>query len=225
MDYGLFQRYARYRLGSDAVYVEIGAGTGSTAIANAEFLSLDPGRCHLVEACPENFRVLQSKSRHFRTYNYAISECSGQVHLYVVDKPHYEGTSGSNSIDERSLRTKTRLSVSEVTVPALRMNDFFEEAAICRCDFLYMNCEGAEYRILRGDTTFLKRVFLFYLQLHKGLYGLAKTSGEMVEAKLAIYDLLESNGFVRIGGHNRNHVMEIENLHLSSFWENESFEA
>jgi len=222
VDGELLERYARHRLGPDAVYVEIGAGTGDSAAKGTAFLNLKPGRCHLVEACPVNFQVLQNKLPGFRIYNYAITERRGQVCLHVVDHPTREGTSLSNSIDGRALKAKTRLPVREVMVPSITMNELFDQAGIERCDFLYMNCEGAEYGILRGDTSFLHRVFLLRFDLHRGLYGEARNDQDMVQAKLAIYDLLERRGFVRIGGHNRRHIEEITGTHLTSFWENES---
>lgn len=222
VDSELLFRYARHRLRPDAVYVEIGAGTGATAARVTRLLDLNPGRCHLVEACPINFRVLQEKMPGYRTYNYAVADRTGQICFYVIDDPAYEGTSRSNSVDGKALRTKTKLPVREIMVPSITMDDFFDKVGMERCDFMYMNCEGAEYSILRGEASFLQRVFLLRFDLHKGLYGEAKTERDMVEAKLAICKLLEARGLVRIGGHNLEHVREITTEHLITYWENES---
>ncbi len=221
VDKTLFYRYAKHRLGPEAVYVEIGAATGKSAKIWTEYLGLRPDRCHLVEACPTNARLLQEKLPGYRVYNYAAMDRCGEVALSIVDKPADEGSSRSNSLNEGALRAKSKLPIRQVMVQGVTMGELFERAGISRCDLLYMNCEGAEYDILNGDVSFLDRVGLFYLDMHMGLFRKARTEREMLEMKAAAYDLLASRGFTQIGGHQRKHIFEVSNIHLTSFWEND----
>lgn len=225
VDKVLFYRYVKHRLPPDATYVEIGAATGKSAKEWTTYLGLRPERCHLVEACPVNSRLLQEKLPGYKVYNVAASDRAGEIALYVVDKPHDEGTSRSNTLHEGSLRAKSDLPIKKVMVPSVSMNELFDKAGIRRCDLLYMNCEGAEYDILNGDVSFLDRVFLFSLDMHKGLFRDARTEKDMLDMKVAAYDLLASRGFVQIGGHQRKHIESVSNNHLTSFWENESLSA
>ena len=177
----------------------------------ASFLGLAPERCHLVEACPVNHGLLGQRFPGAKTYNYGISDHDGTISLYVIDKPSDEGTSRSNTTDPAVLKAKSAITLSHL----------LDLAKIDRCDLLHINCEGSEYDILGGDVTFLDRVSLLELDLHEGLFQGARTHSQTVEKRVAIYDLLEGRGFVRLGGHGRKHLSSATQ-HLSSFWEKAS---
>jgi hypothetical protein len=52
-------------------------------------------------------------------------------------------------------------------VPAITLQQIFDRHGITRCDFLKMNCEGAEYEILyRTPPEYLRRVERIALEYH-----------------------------------------------------------
>jgi FkbM family methyltransferase len=216
IDHDLIARYAARIIGTSGIFVEIGSATGASSIEFSKKYKIDPHKCYLVEACPENFKVMSEKAIGFNIFNYAITSKSGYIPFYVVDDPNEAGTSRSNTIDYESLKEKfPNRKISTVNVKSLNLSDFFSENNIAMVDYLFMNVEGAEYNIFSGNIDFLKKVKLFYMDLHgkSSIYNAKKNE------KLRIYDLLLEYGFEKIGGHTRENILNTD-AHLSFFWEN-----
>lgn len=204
VDSELMERYVARRLDRTSIYVEIGSGTGEGSIPFARATSLDPANCYLIEACPVNYEVLRTAANGFHTFNLAITGRSGTVPFYVVDDPKAPGTSRSNSINLEAMQERFRgREIRRIDVPSRSLGDFFDENGIQAVDYLYFNCEGAEYEIYRGDTGFLDRCRMVHLDLH----GRCPTFNALNEEKLRTYDLMIAKGFARIGGHLRDDIL------------------
>ena len=104
--------------------------------------------------------------------------------------------------------------ITRIEIPTMTVNRFFTENGLKKVDFLFFNCEGAEYDIFAGDTSFLEAVRIVSLDLH----GRCKAFNSRREEKLRIYDLMCASGFTRVGGHQRADIMT-EKGHLTFLWE------
>lgn len=218
-DRALMIRYGAMKLKHGrGAYVEIGAGAGGNAALMFDGIGADRARGHLIEACPRNFDVLRNKVSGFRLHNFAVAARDGSIPFYVFDKEGWEGSSLSNATDLEYLKLKfPQLKFEEIAVPAKRLDTFLDEAKIDRVDFAIFNCEGSEYEIFSGDLSFLRRVDLFYVDLH----GKIALTPELVAKKRAILAAIEREGFVAIGGSLPSEV-ETVNGHLSFLFEREN---
>ncbi len=217
-DKNLRQHYAgRLLQKTGGVYVEVGAATGNSCIPFAKRYNLNSSRCHFIEACPTNFEILKKTSHGFNVYNYAITGKTGMSRLYAFDDPNEPGSSRSNSISGDSIREKfPDAKIDEIQIPSRTLVDFFKEQEIQKVGFLFFNCEGAEYEIFRGDTSFLSKVSLISLDLH-GCCD-AFYSEEKKDEKRQIFNLMTENGFELIAGNSKEDIQTI-NSHLSFLWE------
>jgi len=76
-----------------------------------------------------------------------------------------------------------------LSVPSVTLRDIFEEHRIRRCDFLKIDCEGAEYDILYSSSPdVLERVDQIAMEVHHG-------EGERENID-AMTSFLESRGFM-----------------------------
>ena len=66
-----------------------------------------------------------------------------------------------------SAHSLTKKSGNFVRVPSISLEQFFRERSIAKCDFLKMDCEGAEYDILLGaDSETLRKIKQISMEYH-----------------------------------------------------------
>jgi FkbM family methyltransferase len=221
-DSGLMMRYVAKCLGKDSVYVEVGPATGASAKLFSQFSGLSAKNCYLVEACPLNCEVIKREMPFVHVLNYAVTDRSCVIPFYVVNDPSEPGTSRSNTCDRAVLERKfPGTEISEIKVPGRDLGSIFLECGIDKVDYLFMNIEGAVYRVFEGDLEFLNKIRIFAIDLHHGLYNGASDANDMAERKYRIYDAIRSYGFVNIGGHGREDIATAD-YHMSFLWEKEA---
>ena len=120
---------------SDTV-IEVGAHIGTFTV----LIARQVGRIYAIEASRESFDYLRvncllNRSDNVRPFHLALGQESGLATLY-----HDRENWGHTTMKQLS-------SVSE-TVSMTTLTDFMADQRIDRCDFLRMNCEGAEFPIL-----------------------------------------------------------------------------
>ena len=129
--------------------IHIGAHIGvSVLVAGRE---APAGQIHAVEAAQDTFNLLRinialNRADNVRAYRVAISDAPGEVKLYH-DIGHW-----CHSITRP-------LSGHYESVPAITLQQFLDDNKIDRCQFLYLNCEGAEFPILMGASAATLRRF------------------------------------------------------------------
>lgn len=203
VDSALMLRYVARSIDPRGIVVEVGAGSGRGTRRMAERVGLDPSRCYLIEACPENFSRMEAGCPGYRNLNLAVAAQDGSVKLYTVDDPRWDGSSKSNTIYGAALRHKfPGKKVNEIEVPARTLASIYAEHGLDRVEFLWLNCEGAEYQLFGGDNSFLDRTRFVWIELH----GAAPILRQFVAEKYRIYDLMMEHGFERAGGHRRDDI-------------------
>lgn len=132
----------------DATVIHIGAHIGvSVLVAAAESPT---GTVHAIEAAQDTFNLLRinlalNGAKNVQPHRLAIADAPGEVRLY-----HDIGHWGHSITRPMSGHFES--------VPALTLRQFLDLNEIDRCQFLYLNCEGAEFPILLGaDASTLSR--------------------------------------------------------------------
>ena len=210
-------KYIKKSLSRDAVFVEVGAAAEATFSGMNTTLNLDPSNSHLIEACPENHAALSKKLPNSHCHNFAIAAEDGVISFYVHNEDSEAGSSRGNTLYRSAAIEKYgEGNFKEIQVPAKTLNTFLNEFKIENVGLMFMNCEGAEYDIFRGDVDFLDNIQFFCLDLHDG----CKTFNDLNAEKLRLYDRMEQKGFVKLGGPDRE-ALKSANYHVSFLWEKE----
>jgi FkbM family methyltransferase len=122
------------------VIVEVGSHIGTFSLLSSTRVKT----VYSVEACLESYELLcinvaLNRRENIRTEHLAISDTDGECFLY-----HDSGNWGHTTVK----------AISQVreTVPSCTLKNFLERNGIHTCQFLKLNCEGAEFPILLGST-------------------------------------------------------------------------
>ena len=197
-------RYAARAIGPAGIFVDIGAGTGSTARAFAKRAGLDPSHCHLIEPDPKNFEIMREESPGYVCSNVAIAAISGEMTLYSYDDPSWRGSSKSNTLFREVLHDKgVQGKIYETKVQAKTIDRYLDDAGIAAADMIWMNCEGAEYEIFGEHLSWLHRTRILWVDLHGRSPHLLREFGAK---RVKIFDLIAESGFELVGGHKRGDI-------------------
>lgn len=161
------------------VIVEFGSYDGGDGVfykksfPNAEVYSL--------EACSERFKVIQKLDKKFdiHTFNYAVCEYNGFADFYSVKDPnvmdHEDKFGSSGSLNQRTEKYKnqfTHIKEQEAKkVPCIRLDTFCENNNIKNIDFLHVDVEGAEHRVVQGFGELRPSILWMETYLGKDYYG------------------------------------------------------
>jgi FkbM family methyltransferase len=144
--------------------VDIGACLGGFAVFAARRA---PGvRVHAFEPAPESYRLLRqnldlNQAANVTAHPLAVAAASGPLTLYTFAH-HAE----QNSVTP----TRSHSISTAVTVEGLTLSDLFEQLDIERCDFLKVDCEGAEFDILlKAPPELFGRVRHICMEYHDGV--------------------------------------------------------
>lgn len=128
-----------YEIGPDDTVIDIGGNIGAFAVTASR--AATNGWVIVYEPEPDNAALLRrnldrNHCPNVTVVNAAVSGRAGVLSLHLNPD-----NSGGHSV-HRTHGGPT------VTVPAVALRDLFDEHAVERCDFLKIDCEGAEYDIL-----------------------------------------------------------------------------
>jgi len=139
------------------VYIDVGAHIGAFSVYSA---SLNKGRkVYAFEPESNNYKMLKknisiNSLHNIQPYNIAVAGKTGKGFLAL-------GRAGtqSHSLFRKSKKTKE--------VKTISLNDIFRVNKINECDFLKMDCEGAEYDIFfNTNHNVLRRINKMFIECH-----------------------------------------------------------
>lgn len=177
-----------FQIGSEDTVIDIGGYIGSFALPAAK--CAPRGRVISFEPSPENFRQYEinlrlNEVRNVQVFNVGVASSDRKITLFLDHM-----NPASNSIYLRSDQSKEANCVER---EALSLPTLFARHGIESCDFLKVDCEGAEYEILMSlDRAMLDRIAKIACELHEPVYygvtNPAHTPPNLVR-------FLEANGF------------------------------
>lgn len=175
---------ADFEIGKDDTIIDIGGHVGGFAVFAAK--SAQNGKTYVYEPAIANFdqlakNVKLNNLQNVSVFNKAVAGKKGTINLYIDSM-----NNASNSVYKKSK--------DFVAVEALSLNDIFSKNRIRRCDFLKIDCEGAEYDILfNADKAILGKIQRIACEYHNPKYfGITDQNFDL--PKLVEY--LKNAGFV-----------------------------
>lgn len=137
-----FTYVPEYKPSDNDIIIDVGAHIGTFALLVSE--RAKHGKVYAVEACQESFDLLRinvalNHAANIFVRHLALTDRRGQCAL------HYDVGNWGHSVVKR-------LSKRNETVESCSLADFMQDNAIDHCDFMKLNCEGAEFPILLGSS-------------------------------------------------------------------------
>ncbi|MDG2372082.1 MAG: FkbM family methyltransferase [Flavobacteriaceae bacterium] len=138
--------------------IDIGAHIGIFSTYASELSKY--GKVYAFEPFKENFKRLKmhkelNHNENLNIYNYGVGGENGERTFYL----HNKNTGG------HSLHTNKN-SKNKIEIKTIRLSDFCEKENIENIDFLKVDCEGAEFEILKSDEKLLSKVKKIVLECH-----------------------------------------------------------
>jgi FkbM family methyltransferase len=140
-----------FALTRNMTVIDIGANQGFFSLYAASKGAI----VYAFEPCIDNFQILQwnvSKNgleSRVKVFNAAVTNKQGKVKLFVGLDSSGEIMSGTASTRNENRGGK---GVQTRSVKSVTLDSLFSDSRIGRCDFLKMDCEGAEYEILASTS-------------------------------------------------------------------------
>jgi len=169
-------------LGPGDAFIDVGANVGFVSIAVAS--RYPDARVIAFEPAPKTFEILEKNIHdngiaNITAVNKAVNADGRDLELLVM-----HGDSGaSNAFTNATVAERYESeNIGElVRVEALSLDAVFDEYSIDRCAFLKLDCEGAEFEVLR-TTEKLDRIDRISMELHIDLQHLEDTTPDAFAA-------------------------------------------
>lgn len=173
-------RYYSEKGKRNLVIFDVGANFGQYSdilVQNAQNFGIDID-LHLFEPQEKCVQLLKDKYKKMNVNQVAVSDEEGESYIFY-DK---ERSSFANLFGEGEKFEKVKL---------IRLDTYIKERNIKHCDFLKIDVEGNELKVIRGLGEFLNVDFLDFLQFEYG--------GTYIRSHSTLFDvykILEDRGFV-----------------------------
>jgi FkbM family methyltransferase len=142
--------------------LDVGAGLGDLAVTMAK--QGPHSRICAYEPFPESFALLQENLRRNQVQNVqafptAISAQPGPQRFHIA----------SEAVAHTTITTGDSPPGDSIEVQSVTLDQVFAEQHLSRCDYLKMDCEGAEYEILfNASASTLQKIKHLCLEFHDG---------------------------------------------------------
>ena len=151
-----FAGVPEYEPGPDHIILDVGAHIGTFSLFASSIVPR--GKVYAIEAAQDSFNFLRinvalNKADNISLHHIALTDRRGDCTLY-----HDSGNWGHSVVKRLSSRCET--------VGSIGLADFLEDNNIQHCDFMKLNCEGAEFPILLSATSATLQKFSTILVLY-----------------------------------------------------------
>lgn len=148
-----------FKIKRNDIVLDIGAQIGVFSVFASQLAK--NGKVFSFEPVPENFELLKKNIRlnlisNITPINKAVSNKNGQENIFL-----------SEDTACHSFFTNFSKVHRKIPVETISLNSFIKENKISRIDFLKMDCEGAEYKILfNSPKNVLKKIKKIGMEYH-----------------------------------------------------------
>ena len=154
----LIEEYKKenFEIKSNDIVIDIGAHIGLFTIYASQFC--DKGTIYSFEPVEENYKLLLENTRsnnleHVKIFNLAVSNSTEPIKLYINDDE-----SGHSMFSQSS---------SSLMVNSISLKKIFDDNQIERCNFLKLDCEGAEYEIIKNlPSSYFEKIDKMVIEYH-----------------------------------------------------------
>ncbi|MDH3267773.1 MAG: FkbM family methyltransferase [Ignavibacteria bacterium] len=160
---GEYDSLEKFKIREEDIIIDIGAHLGFFTIkaakkaCNGTVYAFEPFSMHY-ELLKEN--ILSNNIKNVKFYNQAITDKTSELSFYYT----MHGDPGDTSLFKINPEKKTY----EEKVKSISLQDFFNQENIENCNFLKMDCEGAEYSILmKANDSTLAKIQRIAMEWHK----------------------------------------------------------
>lgn len=163
--------------------IDIGANVGFFSIfAISKFPNCS---IYSYEPIESNFKQLSrnrklNRDKNFKCFNLAVGGHKETIKINFDINDQFTTSA--------TIMNRNNDNLTSIEVPCLRLRDIFDENDIEKCDFLKLDCEGAEYDVLYNTpATYMARIDQMAIEVHQG-----KNEGENLES---LRNFLNRNNF------------------------------
>ncbi len=148
-------KYPDFEIRETDTVIDIGAHVGLFTLYASQFCNR--GKIFSYEPMKENYKILVDNVKNnnlvnIKTFNLAVSN-SQSVKLYINDDE-----SGHSMFSKSS---------NFITVKSISLEDIFNQNNIQECNFLKLDCEGAEYEIIENlPAEFFEKIEKIVIEYH-----------------------------------------------------------
>jgi len=186
----LIEEYKKenFEIKPNDVVIDVGAHIGLFTIYASQFCT--NGKIYSFEPVTENYELLLENIKlnnldYVTSFNQAVSNSNEPIKLFL-----------NNDESGHSMFSKSSESVK---IDSTSLQNFFDENKIDHCDFIKLDCEGAEYEIIRNlPVEYFQKINKFVIEYHMAdthpelLIELKKTLSEQnfkIETKKLFSDI------------------------------------
>lgn len=153
-------------LQSGDVFIDVGANIGFVSLYVAK--KYTDAKVFGFEPAPGTFdafekNIAMNDIENVTAVNKAVNGDGRDLELLIM--PGDSGASNAFGTKEVVDRFKKDMGATVVTVSAITIDQVFEEYGISKCKVLKLDCEGAEYEVLR-NTDVLEKIDHIVMELH-----------------------------------------------------------
>jgi FkbM family methyltransferase len=190
-----------------SVVLDIGACEGEDSIRYAKYFQ--NALIYAFEPRPDNIALIQKNIRDYqynniKLENYALSDLDGEVSFYlssgaptnISDFSDWDFGNKSSSIlaptEWQSKLYPWLLYSDRVTVKSQRLDNFINEKRLEEIDFVHLDVQGAELKVLEGAGSQLKKVKCIWMEVER--IELYKDQPLISD----VHTFMKNKGFIRI---------------------------
>ena len=154
----LLQEYDRtgFEIRDTDIIIDVGAHIGLFVLYSSQFCK--NGKIYCFEPVKENFDLLKlnlelNNIRNVVAINAAISTDNGTVTIYLDEDESGHSMYGTG--------------IKQVQVKSFSLQDVFDSNKLKKCDFLKIDCEGEEYKIIDSlPTSYFDKINKMCIEYH-----------------------------------------------------------
>jgi FkbM family methyltransferase len=168
-----------YKIEDQDVVIDIGANVGLFSVLAANLAH--KGRVYSFEPVRENFERLNSNIklndiRNITTENKGVSDKKKKATIHLIEH------SGGHSLSLNKIKLLQEKTSATQKIECISLKDVFDKYKIKRCNFLKLDCEGEEYKILTAlPPTYFERIDKIALEFHHPVVDELKLAKHLVK--------------------------------------------